>query len=372
MFDPQFVVLNLSREQLIEGLHEWHKCQRKVDDGREFLDMDTIYTAIVQFYRSNLYGLPDPDAARLLVWMLSTDDFKLPDKCVKGCGINAVNAWLRCSLNPKKATRGDVLKCVLHESPSLYVDDADSLGWTVKAANYAHHANQPTVPTTYATGQSALRNAVPSGPLRSTFGEDDVHAYKTLAEARIEAHRARITLGISEPSSDVLPAPDAGHIHSDLPRSECEAGPLNQADDDKQDKRGGDGLNSWLESRGFRKKNAGTHRYNPAAHAQRIIDDRVAEAEALARNATIGNFTLDSNPDPNLAENDDLNNWYLNNLYREQQQAEEEEEAAGSEVAPAENFVEEETEEFVTPTRFRRPWEIPAQPLRQPGNEDGW
>ena len=98
----------------------------------------------------------------------------------------------------------------------------------------------------------------------------------------------------------------------------------------------------------------------------------MAEAEALARNATIGNFTLDSNPDPNLAENDDLNNWYLNNLYREQQQAEEEEEAAGSEVAPAENFVEEETEEFVTPTRFRRQWEIPAQPLRQPGNEDGW
>ena len=46
----------------------------------------------------------------------------------------------------------------------------------------------------------------------------------------------------------MMPAPDAGHIHSDLPPAEHESGPLKQAEEHTMDDRQDDGLTSWLAS----------------------------------------------------------------------------------------------------------------------------
>jgi len=289
--------LNLSREQLLEALHEYYRCLRKVADGRVYLDKKEFVSASIEFYRTHIYGLPNVDIARLIVWMLSTDEYKLPDDMVTNCGHARVNSLFRVNLQPAKATRALVLRAVFGETPDLYIDDMPSFGCKVVDLNRSTHDSTHPVPTMFTDAQSALRDAAPGrGRFRFVWGEDDEYSGVTLAEAKAMAHEVRVQEGMEAPGMRGMPAPDAGHINSDLPATSYEPASLAQAEKDTLDDRGGDGLQSFYEGRGFRSQAHAGARYSAAAHGQRISDERQAATDRPADLNTVPAYFLDPEP----------------------------------------------------------------------------
>lgn len=240
---------------LVEGLHEYEKVKRD-EDARLFLNPDTWHDTVTKFYKSDLYGLADPDPYRIVAWLLLRRTHKLGYNFVKGpygADSYCTAVWFEITVNPDAVTRAKVMTVMFGERE----ETSEVFAYDRKRERVCPDCDNNNKRRRREGGGSMLR-ALERANHRSErpptkWGEADVHNDKTLDEAREEAamHRQRMNLDLPD---GALSVPDVDVDDDDaLPPAPAEQ-PLGQpVEPAHMDNRGGEALQEWIQEKGYRR-----------------------------------------------------------------------------------------------------------------------
>ena len=195
---------NLSRDFIIACIVEYMKAKGGVDDSgdhRTTIYHKTWIPSTASFWREHLQGLDDCDPVRLLVWMLSTGEYKLDDKFYSDSYILknddiALN-FFKVLTNPTKATRAMLLSVVFGTwtPPDMYLDMGDMSNHDI--ARHRYH-------------DTSYRDKVSRSRIQWLRDEadGDVHGELTFEEAKARSQLNLRRLGVALDSRGLVPRPD--------------------------------------------------------------------------------------------------------------------------------------------------------------------